>query len=242
VVLVGSETVTDGGDLVAAEANSISWVSMCYKKIDGGVQILTTFDDSDLQLRSLIIPESDRVSETFSKTSSNSNREEFIPLVGYDAEGNAYEYQYDTYDLGRPLTKFTSDAPADKQITLKVPGIAVGYEKEFANLDVTLPAVGEKQDVNETIDLSLQTMALQSIERTSATTARLTFKLNTGEDNSVRIWSAVINGESLESGEILWNNGTCTADVTFAETETQIDLRIGWLSFIVDGDWEMLIK
>jgi hypothetical protein len=105
----------------------------------------------------------------------------------------------------RPQTKFITDAPDGKQITLKVPGIAVAYQKEFANFEVALPAVGEKQDVNREIDLSLQKMA-------------------------------------LESGELLWENGTCTADLAFAENETEINLRTGWPSFIVYGDWEMLIK
>jgi hypothetical protein len=242
VVLTGADSVTDGGDIVEAEANSITWVSMGYKKIEGGVQILTTFDDAELHLQSLVIPESDRITEAFSGTSGGSQKEPFMPLVGYDAEGNAYEYQYDPNDLGRPLTKFISDAPEDRQITLKVPGIAVAYQKDFDNFDVALPAVGEKQDVNREIDLTLQKMVLESVERISATTARLNFKLNTGGDDSVKIWSAGIGGENLDSGELLWENGTCTADLTFAENETEINLNIGWPSFIVNGDWEMLIN
>ncbi len=146
------------------------------------------------------------------------------------------------YDLGTPLTKFTSDAPADKPITLKVPGIAVAYPKDFANLNVPLPNVGEKQEINSEIDLTLQKMMLESVKRTSATTARLTFKLNIGNDANVRIWSADVYGENLASGELLWENGICTADFTFAEDETQIDLEVGWPSFIVDGEWEMVIK
>jgi hypothetical protein len=247
VVLTGADAVTDGGDVIEAEANPISWVSMGYKKIDGPdnenyIQILTTLDDAELLLQSLVIPESDKVTKSFAGTGGNSQREPFMPLVGYDAQGNAYEYQYDPNDLGRPLTKFISDTASGKQITLKVPGIAVAYQKDFENFGIALPAVGEKKDVNREIDLTLQKMALESVERTSATTARLVFKLNTGDDNTVKIWSAGISGESLESGELLWENGACTADLTFAENETEINLRIGWPSFIVNGDWEMLIN
>jgi hypothetical protein len=37
-------------------------------------------------------------------------------------------------------------------------------------------------------------------------------------------------------------NGIGTADVTLAEAAEQINLLVGWPAFIVDGEWEMLIK
>ena len=242
VALSGGNPIVDGSDIIEAESSTVTWVSMGYKKIDNGIQILTAFDDRDLRLRSLVIPESDKVTETFSRLASNSYFAEFMPLIGYDAEGKAYEYHYDANDMGRPLTKFTSNAPDNKQITLNVPGIVVSYDKSFADLNAALPAAGEKQEVNGEINLSLQKMVLQSIERTSDTTARLVFKLNTGDKNNVRIRNAIIQGDNIDSGELLWENGICTMDVTLSEPATQINLQISHPSFIVDGDWTMLIE
>lgn len=241
VELSDSNPVTDGGVIVEAVSNS-NLASMGYKKIDGGIQILTTFGDSDLVLESLLIPKGDKVTETFTQSSGDSDREEFIPLVGYDAQGKSYEYQYDKTDMGRPYTKFTSSAPEGKEITLKVPGIVAGYEKSFGDINVALPAVGEKKTVNEEIDLTLQKMALESVERTSATTARLTFKLNTGDNGDVKIWNARISGDSINNSELLWENGICTMDITISESTEQVNLEISDPSFIVTGNWDMIIK
>lgn len=241
ITLAGSKSVVDDAEIIQAEPNSIDWVSMGYKKLPEGIQILTTFEDNKIQLRSLVIPEKDKVTQSFAANSGNSQREEFQPLVGYDKDGKAYEYAYDPNDMGRPLTVFTSDAPANQAVKLQVPGIAVEYKKNV-KLDIPLPAVGKTESASQTIDLGLQKMTLQSVERTSDTTATVRFKLNTGERSDVRVWSASIDSRQATSGELLWENGTCTMQVTFKESANSLDVTVSSPSFFIDGNWIMNIQ
>lgn len=235
VALASSTSVVDGSNIIEAVPNDIQWIHMGYKKIENGIQIFTTFDDSEIRLNSLVIPQSDRVTQTIVGNYSGERREEFQPLIGYDRNGNSYEYSYDPNDMGRPLTMFTSSAPANTEMSVKVPGISVSTDK---NVTLTIPIPTDGKDTStQTVDLGLQSMTLQSIERTSDITATLIFKLNTGKNNNVRLWHASADNSSITSGEFVWENGVCTMEVAFDEGMDSLKMVLEAPIFLVDGNW-----
>lgn len=92
--------------------------------------------------------------------------------------------------VGRPITQFESQVPAGKEIELKIPSLIVGYEQNFANFNIAIPGLNEEKRIDREIDLKLQKIVLQSIKRTSATTAELKFALNTGDKAEVTVLEA----------------------------------------------------
>jgi hypothetical protein len=243
VQLTSSQPVVGDGEIIEVESSKIPWVSLGYKKIEGGIQFLATTDDPAVKIVFFNKPGEDTVNQTTQNQGfsvSNSTRRDFLPLLGYDQDGNAYEFHSDPNDMGRPLTKFTTDAPAGKTLTMTLPGIVVATEKSI-NLDVDIPAEKEKKDVAQTIDLGLQKMRLDSIERTSDTTARLCFTLNTGGEEDVRIWETFLDSSTAESTESLWQDGTCVMDVTFPGGTNALQLHIANPTFIANGEWAFTI-
>lgn len=242
IKLAAGDAVTKSGELIEAEPNGMEGIFMGYKKITNGIQIVTTVENRDFQLYSLMLPKGDKVTANFGPTGMHQQTEELMPLTGQSKDGSSYAYHYNAYDMGRPFTQFTSDVSAGQDITLKIPGVVISHEKSQTDLTVPLPNKGERKSIQQEIDFSLQKMLLQEVERTSDTTARLTFKLNTGEREKVKIWTAIIDSQSVEKGELLWQNGTCIMDVTFAKNTTEIDLSIASPLLIVSGDWTMMIR
>lgn len=241
VQLTSSQSVVDGSEIIEVESGNIPWISMGYKKIEGGIQILATTDDPSVNIVFFNTPSKDTIKQRTAKYSSGSTREEFLPMLGYDQNGNTYEFHSDPNDMGRPLTKYMADTPAGKELTITLPSIVVATEKSL-DLKVAIPTGNEKQDIPQTIDLGLQKMQLESIERTSDTTARLRFTLNTGQQNDVRVWDTFLGSTTAESTESLWENGTCVMDVTFLSGTSELQINIANPMFIVDGDWIFNLK
>lgn len=241
VQLTSSQSVVDGSEIIEVESENIPWLSMGYKKIKGGIQILVTPDDPSVRIVFFNTPGKDTIKQTTDNHGGHTYREEFLPMLGYDKNGTAYEFRADPDDMGRPLTKYTTDAPAGKELTVTLPSIVVTTEKSI-NLKVAIPPNNEKQTIPQAIDLGLQKMQLESIERTSETTARLFFTLNTGEQNGIRVWETYLGSKTAESTESLWENGTCVMDVTFPSGTSELQIDIASPIFIVDGNWTFHIK
>ena len=242
--LTQAAAAVDNGNIIPAEPNPIDWIHMGYKRTDNGVQIFTSLADGDLKLQMIGSPVKREVKATFNNqtNSCGSNHSPTQPIAGYDKDGNVYEYVYEENPLAWPVTRFESNAPAGKEITLEIPGIIVGYGKIFTKFNIDIPLVGEENHPNKEIDLGLQKMVLQSIVRTSATTAELKFTLNTGERKEVSINDTSIDSADVLGGELLWKDDLCTMTVTFDEGLTQAELMVGWPSFLVSGDWVFIIK
>lgn len=241
VQLTASQSVVDGSEIIELESENVSWISLGYKKIKGGVQFLATTDDPSVEVVFFETPGKDTVKQTSSGNSGNSTREKFLPLIGNDKDGNAYEFSADKNDMGRPLTKYTSDAPAGTSLTMALPSIVVKVD-DSPNLEVAIPVEKEKIEVMQTIDLGLQSMRLDSIERTSDTSAQLCFTLNTGAQENIRIWQAILDSPSSDSIQALWENGSCVVDVTFPSGTDELQLQISTPYLIVDGDWSWTVS
>ncbi len=237
--------VVASGEINPAEQTNIDGVNVGYKKTDKGLQILTSFSDEDLKLVNIGEPTQKTVTDTFknengiisSGTSAMTN-----PLLGYDNEKNVYTYNKVKNAVGRPVTQFESQAPADQEIELKIPSLIVGYEKDFANFNVAIPELNKEKRIDREIDLKLQKIVLQSIKRTSATTAELKFGLNTGDAAEVAVRDAILYSKDVQSGDSVWQGDVCTMHISFDENLENAELNVSWPHFVVNGDWTLRIK
>jgi hypothetical protein len=237
--------VVGSGEIKPAEQTDIGWINVGYKKIDQGVQILTSFTDKDLKLVGIGEPVQKTVTRMFKNekgivTSGTSSMTK--PLLGYDKDKNIYTYNRAKNAVGRPVTQFESQAPADKEIELKIPGLLVGYEKDFGNFDVAIPGLNEEKRIDREIDLKLQKIILQSIKRTSATTAELKFALNTGDTAKVAVQEVSLYSKDVQSGDSVWQGDICTMRISFAEKLKNAEFNVSWPRFVVNGDWILRIK
>jgi len=237
--------VVGSGEIKSAEQTDIGWVNVGYQKSNQGVQILTSFTDKDLKLRGIGEPTQKTVTEMFknengiisSGTSSMTN-----PLLGYDKDKNVYTYNQVKNAVGRPITQFESQAPADKEIELKIPSLLVGYEKDFGNVDVAIPGLNEEKTIDREIDLKLQKVILESIKRTSATTAELKFALNTGNIAGVRVREVDLYSKDVQRADSTWQGDVCTMRISFDEKLKDAKFNVGWPEFVVNGNWTLKIK
>ncbi|GAB6180400.1 hypothetical protein JCM14036_17190 [Desulfotomaculum defluvii] len=237
--------VVGSGEIIPAEKTDIGWVNVGYKKIDGGVQILTSFTDKDLKLVGIGEPAQKNVTQMFKNENgimSSGTSSMTKPLLGYANDKNFYTYSQDKNAVGRPVTQFETQAPADKEIELKIPSLLVGYEKDFANIDVAIPELNEEKRIDREIDLKLQKIILQSIKRTSATTAELKFALNTGDKAEVAVREVNLYSKEVQSGESLWQGDVCTMRISFDEKLKNAQLNLSWPRFVVNGNWTLRIK
>lgn len=237
--------VVGSGEIKSAEQTNIALVNVGYQKTDKGVHILTSFTDKDLKLVNIGEQAQKTVTRMFknekgiisSGTSSMTN-----PLLGYDNEKNVYTFSQVKNAVGRPVTQFESQAPAGKEIQLKIPSLLVGYEKDFGNFNVAIPGLNEEKRIDQEIDLKLQKIVLQSIKRTSATTAELKFALNTGGAKEVVLRDAGLYSKDVQSGESIWQDNACTMRISFDEKLKNAEFNVSWPHFVINGNWTLLIK
>lgn len=156
VQLATSRSVVDSREIIEVDSKNIPWISLGYKKVEGGIQFLATTDDPSLQIIFFETPGKDTIKQTSNNQGiGGSTREEFLPMRGYDQDGKSYEFHTDPNDMGRPLTKYTTDAPAGEALIMTLPSIVVRMEKSL-DLEVAIPVGTEKQNIGQIIDLGLQ--------------------------------------------------------------------------------------
>lgn len=244
ISLTRADSAVDNGEIQPESQTPVDWVNMGYKMTGGGVRIFTSFDDGKIQLVSIGCPEVEDVTGSFENRADGSMGSSTsplpLPLYGYDVSGKAYEYATDPDDMGRPLTVFYSDAPSDENIILKIPSIVVGYDKAHS-LDISLPSVGETDSLGKDLDFGLESMRLDTVERTSGTTARLTFTLDTGSRQEVSFRNANLYSSDLNSGNMTWKDGVCVMEIEFDSNLDSFALGMSYPTFVVDGDWELAL-
>lgn len=237
--------VVGSGQIIPAEQTDISWVNVGYKKNDRGVQILTSFTDKDLKLVGIGEPAQKIVTQKFKNENgiiSSGTSSMAKPLLGYDKDKNVYTYNQAKNAVGRPVTQFETQTPVHKEIELKIPSLVVGYEKDFADIDVAIPKLNEEKRIDKEIDLKLQKIILQSIKRTSATTAELKFALNTGDTAGVAVQEVSLYSKDVQSGDSIWQGDVCTMRISFNEKLKDAKFNVSWPHFVVNGNWNLKIK
>jgi len=243
--LAEGASVVSSGEIKPAEQTDIGWVNIGYQKTNQGVQILTSFTDQDLKLRG--------IGELAQKTVTNSfKNEKYIinsgtssmtnPLLGYDKDKNVYTYNQAENAVGRPITQYESQAPADKEIELQIPSLLVGYEMNFGDIDVAIPGLNEEKGIGQDIDLNMQKITLESIKRTSATTAELKFALNTGDTAGVVVREVNLYSKDVQSGDSTWQGDVGTMRISFDEKLKDAKFNVSWPEFVVNGNWTLKIK
>ncbi|SMP65151.1 hypothetical protein [Anoxynatronum buryatiense] len=245
VRLTEGTSVVNNGEIKPAEETTIDWIRVGYQKTDHGVHILTNFDDPELRLVNIGEPMYREVTQMFKNENGiigSATSPMTHPLLGYDDENNVYTYSLAQDAVGRPITQFEAQVPDGKKINLKIPSLIVGYQKTFDSFNVNIPEINEEVTIDREIDLNLQKMVLQSIKRTSATTAELVFGVNTGGSNEVTVRDVDFYSEDVFSGESVWQGNTCTMTITFEEDLTSAAFNASWPTFEVKGDWEMMIE
>ena len=245
VYLEEGAPVIGSGEIKPAEHTDVDWINVGYKKTEQGVQILTSFSDADLKLVNIGEPAQKIVTQMFKNENGiigSGTSAMTKPLIGYDKGKTAYVYSPAANAVGRPITQFESKAPAGEEITLEIPSLIVGYERDFGKFSIAIPGLNEEKTIDQEIDLKLQKIVLQSIKRTSATSAELTFVLNTGGATEVAVWEANFYSKDVQSGESVWQDGICTLQINFDEELKNAEFNVSWPRFIVNGDWALKVN
>lgn len=238
--------VVGNGEIKAAEQTDIGWVNVGYQKTKQGVQILTSFTDKDLKLIGIGELAQNTVTNMFKNEKgiiNNSGTSSMTkPLIGYDKDKNVYTYNQAKNAVGTPITEFESQAPVDKEIELQIPSLLVGYEKNFGDIDVAIPGLNEEKRIGQDIDLKLQKISLESIKRTSATTAELKFAVNTGGTEGVAVRAVNLYSKDVQRGDSTWQGDVCTMRISFDEKLKDAKFNVRWPKFVVKGNWTLKIK
>ena len=224
----------------------IDWVNVGYQQTESSVQVLTSFTDKELLLVTIGEPAQTRVEkmDDYENGISNGTSSGANPLMGYDRDGNAYEFTWDETSMVRPVSLFESTAPAGLELNLVIPSLIVRYdfEKQFPTFNLDIPGLGETINLDREIDLGLQETILMSITRTSATTATLDFDLNTGDRKEVAIREAWITCENIKKVESLWEGNHCTITITFDENLQNTKFGLRAPSFVINGNWSLALQ
>jgi len=246
--LAEGASVVGNGEIKPAEQTDIGWVNVGYQKTNQGVQILTSFTDKDLKLIGIGELAQNTVTNMFKNEKDMISGETYSmptmtkPLLGYDKDKNVYTYNQAENVVGIPITEFESQAPVDKEIELQIPSLLVGYEKNFGDIDVAIPGLNEEKRIGQEIDLKLQKISLESIKRTSATTAELKFALNTGDTEGVAVRAVNLYSKDVQRGDSTWQGDVCTMRISFDEKLKDAKFNVGWPKFVVKGNWTLKIK
>lgn len=242
VKLQKGESISDDTAIVPAQGG-VDWISLGGKRIEGGVQLVADVTKDGVSLTTFGAPRSIEYKGTTDNTDgralSNGTSSGSGPLTGTDADGKSWEFAYNADETGRPLTRFYSKMPADKALTLKVPAVQVSIHDVLDTVPVALPENGQSASPAKEIDLGLQKIRLDTVSRTSATTAQLKFTLNTGSDSKVKIFSTSMDSEQILKSDLLLKGNEGVLNITFKEDIGELELFVGWPTFVVSGDWTL---
>ncbi len=244
ITLKEGQPVADTGEMTEAQASvtNCDWVHIGCQQTEQGVKILASFDVEGVKLHAIGQPEIKNAESHFKNEANGSiigggTSTMTLPLEAVGKDNKTYRFVKDEKAVGRPVTTFLSDAPDD--VTLYIPSLIVGLEETMDTINLTMPAVGEETALNKEIDLGLQKMVLQTVKRTSETTAELTFALNTGEKSEVTIREGGIYSSDVINGESKWGDSICVTTLTFDKDLKSAALSISWPTFVINGNWEI---
>lgn len=247
VTLSAGDAVVSGGEILPSEGTAPAFVELGYRMTDKGLQILPAFTDPELRLISIGELETPDAQSRFENRKddiiSSSTGSGAKPLTATGGDGKSYTFTADP-NSETPRVLFTSDLPAGQSATLKVPGLVAGYRENMGTFSTTIPANGQRKELSQEIDLGLQKMTLDTITRTSDTTAVLAFTLNTGDEESVRIHEADLFSQDVTSANTSWEleAGRCTMEITFDAGLESADFSVGYPYFYIEGNWELAIQ
>ncbi|TCO77380.1 hypothetical protein [Marinisporobacter balticus] len=233
-----------------ATENNIEGVNMgaqkLYKNGKVNIQLIAAFDDKDLKLTSLGKPTETKVVSTTENRgkegimgSSTSSKAE--DLYVFDESNDEYKLEIPKDAKGRPVTTFETNAPKDKNLTLKLPAIIAGYEKTMDSFELNIPKEGEVT-LNKEIDFNIQKAVVKNIKRVSPTSAQVELELNTDGDENINIRS--FDFYSADMGKIVaeFDGDKGIVNLEFDKNIDTTNIEISYPDFVMNGNWIIDMK
>ncbi|QZY54956.1 hypothetical protein [Crassaminicella profunda] len=217
-----------------------------YKNEKLNVQFITSFEDNDLKLNRLGKPTEVKAAFTTENRgsdgimgSSSSNRVEDLYVL--DEMNNKYKLEIPKDSKGRPITIFETNAPKDKNLTLKLPAIIAAYEKTMDSFELNIPKEGELS-LNKEVDFNIQKAVLKKIKRTSPTSAQVEFELNTDGNENIHIRSFDFYSHDVKKIAGEFNGDQVIINLEFDKDMDATNVEIAYPEFIMNGNWVINMK
>ncbi|MCT4620946.1 MAG: hypothetical protein N4A62_16360 [Marinisporobacter sp.] len=217
-----------------------------YENGKVNIQLITSFEDQDLKLSRFGKPietkaeftTENKGTEGIVSSSTCTKRED---LYVFDEKNNQYKLEIPKDSTGRPVTIFETNAPKDKNLTLKLPSIITVYEKNMDSFELSIPKEGERI-LNKEIDLNIQKAVFKKIKRTSPTSAQVEFELNTDGNENIHIRSFDFYSHDVKkiSGEFNGDQGMINLE--FDKDMDTTNVEIAYPEFIMNGNWVINMK
>ncbi|MEN6325523.1 MAG: hypothetical protein ABFD18_04845, partial [Syntrophomonas sp.] len=115
------------------------------------------------------------------------------------------------------------------------------YPKKAGSFSINIPKNGA-ETLNREVDLIAQKAVVQSVERLSPTSAKLTFKLNTGNQEFVKINSFNVYNNDVKKLDSEFNGDTAIMTLEFNKQTDAADLEVSWPKFEMNGNWTINLK
>ena len=227
-------------DLVTVGANSI--------ERDGkqAVQLIASFKDQDMKLEAFG-ESKNKISrltmENLGKNglTSNGTGLKVGDIYATDEKGSKYKLEKPKDAKTMPITTFVTEAPQGTSLTVTLPALQACYQKNVDSLSINIPKNG-METLNREVDLIAQKAVVQSVERLSPTSAKLTFKLNTGNQEFVKIKSFNVYNSDVKKIDSEFNGDTAIMTLEFNKRIDAADLEVSWPSFEINGNWTINLK
>ncbi|AFS79054.1 hypothetical protein Curi_c20500 [Gottschalkia acidurici 9a] len=230
--------------------NGMKGVNIGAKLVDKNrktnLQIVTSLEDKDLKLSRFGRPnESKLISEYENLGSkginSSAKNAETDKIYVFDENNNKYELKVPEDSKGTPVTIFETDAPKDKNLTLKIPSVIAYYEKEFDSFNINIPKEGEIA-LNKEIDFKMQKVVAKSIKRTSPTSAEIEFDLNTMENKNINIRTFDFYSGDIKKMYSEFEGNKAIMKIEFDKDIDKAKIKLSWPEFEMNGNWEIEMK
>ncbi|MGE5391573.1 MAG: hypothetical protein ACM3PE_10985 [Deltaproteobacteria bacterium] len=239
--LAASDATANKIDLVTVGANSIE------KNGKQAVQLIAAFKNQDMKLDAFGKPKTMSTTNNFENLgkdgmvgSGGAPRPE--PIYATDQAGARHQLTKPANPKAWPITTFDTDASIDSKLTVNVPALLATYEKsDVAHITVNIPKEGERA-LDHEVDLFAQKAVFKNIKRLSPTSAELTFALNTGADENIKISCFDLNGPDIKKYTAKFNGDTAVVTLEFATKADAYDVDISWPTFVMNGNWTMNLK
>ncbi|KAF1084980.1 hypothetical protein SPSYN_01116 [Sporotomaculum syntrophicum] len=244
--LDGTQKLTES----APNANKIDLVTVGASSIerDGklAVQLIASFKDQDMKLEAF--GESKNKISRLTMENLGKNRLTSTgtglkvgDIYATDEKGSNYKLEKPQDAKTMPITTFVTEAPQGTSLAVNLPALQACYQKKVDSLSINIPKNG-METLNREVDLIAQKAVVQSVERLSPTSARLTFKLNTGNQEFVKTKSFKVYNSDVKKIDSEFNGDTAIMTLEFNKQIDAADLEVSWPNFEINGNWTINLK
>ncbi|SNS61661.1 hypothetical protein SAMN05446037_101490 [Anaerovirgula multivorans] len=231
-------------------AKGLEGVNIGAKIIEGNdkvnVQLITSFEDKNLKLTNFGKPKETNISLTVENRGEDGligSRSSSVTedLYVFDETGNEYKLEIPQNSKGYPVTIFETNAPNNKDLTLKLPAITASYHETIDSFSLDIPNEGEV-NLNKEINFRIQKAIVKNINRISPTSAEIEFQLNTGVNENINISSFHFHSPDMKKMSTEFNGDKAIMTLEFDESLVTTNLEISYPDFVMNGNWIIDMK